>query len=441
MSTRKYTRKSKAPRKKYTYQRKYGAAKPVSRPAYRTYQRPPPPPSEKPPGIISAGGKAIGDTIHPIAGFLGGKLGHLIEKVTGFGDYTVSNNSILKGGMPVPQIVNSLDRGSVIVRHREYLGDILASSDFSLQSFLINPGLSGTFPWLSSMANSFEQYSLRGMLFEFNSTSSDAVLSSSTSTALGSVIMQTDYDVADPLPTTKRDMLNCEFSSSSKPSCSFIHPIECKKSITAQNILYTRAGLSIPSGFDQRLYDFARFNIAVEGCQANTGALGELWVTYEMELYKQQFNYVGQADHFRFNTITNVNPLGQSVDDTAALGGTLGGTIADDRFNYVFPESLGSGKYMVMYCVAATGSVTMTTGVSINLAVNCSLLNYWGGSNSEIRAPQNGAVGVTHYIYCAVVQISKQGAILSFNITGTLPTGTQYGDLTVIRLPDSFVSY
>lgn len=436
MSTRKYTRKTKAPKKKYTYQRNYGSAKTVSRPAHRTYHRPPPPPAEKPPGIISAGGKALGDTIHPIAGFLGGKLGHLIEKVTGFGDYTVSNNSILKGGMPVPQIVNSLDRGSVIVRHREYLGDILASSDFSLQSFLINPGLAGTFPWLSSMANSFEQYSLRGMLFEFNSTSSDAVLSSSTSTALGSVIMQTDYDVADPLPTNKRDMLNCEFSSSSKPSNSFIHPIECKKSISAQNILYTRAGLSIPAGFDQRLYDFARFNIAVEGCQASVGSLGELWVTYEMELYKQQFNFVGQVDHFQFDTVTAARPLGTVVQLNTANGSTLGGDIADDGFNYQFPPQLGSGKYMVTYSVYGTVAGVITQpGIT---PVNASFINLINGPTSALSAPQNG-VTATNLIVYATVQITKQNAVLSFGLAGVFPTGTQRGDLWITRLPDSLI--
>jgi len=417
-----------------------------SRPLPARARQPRAPPA-KPPGIISQGGQAVGTAIGgslggapgaAIGNFLGGKLGHLVEKVTGFGEYQVSQNSILKGGMTPPQIVNSVDTGSVIVRHREYLGDVKASVAFDVQSYIINPGLSATFPWLSSLANSFEQYRLRGMLFEFNSTSSDSILSASTSTALGTVIMQTDYDIADDPPANKREMLNHEFSSSAKPSVSFIHPIECKKSLSFQNILFTRAA-SVANGFDQRLYDFARFNIAVEGCQAATGSLGELWVTYEMELFKQQLNFVGLADHFQFNTITALRPLGTITADANTLGSTLGGTIADDGFNYRFPENLGSGTYLVNYNLAATGAVTLTVGISLASAVNCALQTYYGGNNDESRGPINGTTAVTHYVYCAVVKLTDQGAILSFNITGTPPTGTQYGDLTVVRLPDSFV--
>ena len=247
-------------------------------------------------GLGQMAGNALGSALGGPAGggigkFLGGKLGHLIESVTGFGDYQVESNTVLQGGMSVPQVVNSMNKGTVIVRHREYIGNILSSINFSVQSYLIQPGLASTFPWLSQQATAYEQYRVRGMLFEFVSTSSDAVLSTAVSSALGSVIMMTEYDVADDPPTSKRQMLNSEFACSTKPSLSAIHPIECKRELSAQDILYTRGSIAVPSGFDQRLYDFARFNIATEGMQANGGILGELWVTYEMEFLKPQFAY------------------------------------------------------------------------------------------------------------------------------------------------------
>jgi len=133
-------------------------------------------------------------------------LGGLLTKglsalISGFGDYKVNENSLLTGGIAPPEVVNSVNDGGVIIRHREYLGDIPATIDFTITRYFINPGYTLTFPWLSHIATSFEQYKLRGMIFEFKSLSSDAVLSSATSSALGAVIMATQYDVLDtPFP-------------------------------------------------------------------------------------------------------------------------------------------------------------------------------------------------------------------------------------------------
>lgn len=62
-------------------------------------------PKSKAPGILSGAGSTIGGGIGSsfgpvgtaVGSFLGGKLGHLIEKVTGFGDYQIEQNSIMKG--------------------------------------------------------------------------------------------------------------------------------------------------------------------------------------------------------------------------------------------------------------------------------------------------------------------------------------------------------
>lgn len=419
-----YTKKKTAATTGYTTRYKSNAA---SKPA-----------PKKEPGYISAAGSMLGNLVHPIAGFLGGKLGHLVEQVTGFGDYKVESNSILKGGMSPPQVVNAVDKGGVIIRHREYLGDIKATQAFTLQSFLIQPGLADTFPWLSQIANSYEQYRLRGVLFEFKSTSSDALLSSSTSTALGSVSMSTDYDVADNPPSSLRQMLNFEYSCSSKPSCSFIHPIECKKALTAQSMLYTRS-TAVPAGFDQRLYDFARFNIATEGMQADGGVLGQLWVTYEVELYKQQFNYVGLTDHFRFSAISSSRPLGSAIGLNLKSGGTIGGTIdpATGAF-YLFPQDYSEGKYLVVY---ASQGASATVSAASMTPTNGILLNYFttsGGADASVSngAPIAGATQTTS-VSTWVVQITSQGCNLSFSISGNSPTAPNGGDLFITRIADS----
>lgn len=393
----------------------------------------------KDPGIISAAGSALGTAVtgHPLGTFLGGKVGHLIEKITGFGDYKVQYNTILKGGMSPPQVHNSISNGGFIVRHREFIADIVASTGFSIQSFLIQPGLASTFPWLSQIANSFDQYRLRGMLFEFKSTSSDALLSAATSTALGSVVMSTDYDVADPVPGDKASLLNNEFASSNKPSCSFIHPIECKKSKSAMGTLFTRATLAVPANFDQRLYDFARFNIATVGMQANGGNLGELWVTYEIEFLKQQTAVNTTAfDHFYLTgTFAAGTPMGtvQARTSASTIGGIAVGT------TYSFPPQLASGTYLMNWFIK--GSANLATGVTLPTVTftNCNgrpvLVN---NAASVLGTPSPGNDTITATLQLEVlVTVLAVNAVVTF--TGLVPpSSTTTGDLLVTRVADNF---
>nr|QKV51270.1 putative capsid protein [Crucivirus sp.] len=413
----------------------------VARKTYKSYAR-----AEKAPGALSGLGRfaggALGSTFGPagtgVGSFLGGKLGHLIETVTGFGDYKVEQNSIMKGGMTVPQIVNSAETGGVIIRHREFIADIPATTAFTVQTFTIQPGLAHTFPWLSQIANSFEQYRMRGMLFEFNSTSSDAVLSTATSTALGSVIMMTDYDVADAPPTGKRQMLNSEYASSSKPSCTFIHPIECKKSMTPQTMMYTRGSIAPPPGFDPRLYDFANFHIATEGMQippaTPAGIIGELWVTYELEFFKPQFSFYGPTDHFRFNTITAARPFGTVVGSNIKNGGTIGGSISGSALDYSFPPEVSSGKYLVVYSVL--GAATALAVAPDLTIVNGVLDAYWANDVlAWLNAPEPAATSATTAIY-GTVEVRAQNCSIHLDVSGNPPTANN-GDWWVVRISDS----
>lgn len=320
-----------------------------------------------------AGGFLGGPAGAGIGKFLGGKLGHLASTITGFGDYTIEENSLLSGGMPVPQVVNTMDKGTTIVRHVEYLGDIESSIAFNIQTFNLNPGLINTFPWLAQTANSYEEYRFRGMIIEFRSTSSNSVLSSSASTALGSVIMATQYDVQDPVFVDKRSMLNHEYSNSCDPSKNAIHLVECKKSMNVLNNQYTRSG-PVPTGADLHLYDLGKFSIATVGCQLDGGVIGELWISYEVELYKSQYNLLGFQDEFRSLSVTNTHPLGLTgaafgPNSDSTLGGRIGATGAMDT--YYFPPNVSNGVYRTLWAVSsagATGPISYPTTIGINLA-------------------------------------------------------------------------
>lgn len=397
----------------------------------------------KPPGALSA----IGEVAGPIVGgyfggptgaalgkAFGGKLGHLVEQITGFGDYRLNSNSLMQGGMSPAQIVNSHNKGGYIVRHREYLCDITSTTAFAIQTFALNPGMSSSFPWLSQIATSFEEYRWRGLMFEFKTLSSNAVLSSSASTSLGAVVMSTQYNsVAAPF-TDKKTMENYEFANSSNPSCTFIHPVECKSSVTPVSILYTRAG-QVPANADQRLYDLGEFSIATQGMQNDGGVIGELWATYECEFFKCQYAPQDMTDHFRLQSFNTSIPLGTGTNPVS--GSSLGGTISNG-ITYNFPRNVSNGKYLVtIYWNASGQAVILAPQVGTE---NCTLLKYWSNGNTETHSPPSTTTSST-YMVQFLVNVDLAPAKFEIGITGVIPVvAPQNGDMWITQISQTINS-
>jgi hypothetical protein len=263
----------------------------------------------KAPGLLGAIGKTAGSYFGgPVGGWVGNKLGNWLGSVTGLGSYHVKQNSILQGTVPS----FGVDPGSVVVSHREFITDIFGATAFTLLQFPLNPGMRATFPWLSLMAAQYEEYEMLGMLVEFKTTSANAL--NSTNTALGTVIIATDYDCSDPGFTNKQAMEAYQYSTSCSPAESMLHPIECAKNQTVLNRLYIRSG-AVPVGFDQRFFDMGVINVAVAGMQAAAN-IGELWVTYHVKFLKP-----------KLPTPSGQNLLAAKVIDCASL--TSHPTVAD----------------------------------------------------------------------------------------------------------------
>lgn len=307
--------------------------------------------------------------------------------VMGFGDYVkpsydIRRNSLLGMGNDPPAIKNAKD-GSFIVRHREYLQDIITGTpgQFINTSYKIQPGNQDSFPWLSIVAQSFEQYQLRGMIFEFKSTSADAL--SSTNTALGEVIMATEYDCKKPNFSSKTQMENHQYAVAARQSCSMLHPIECAPSVSTLKTLYVRTG-AVPEGADQHMYDFGNFQIATVGQQGTNVNIGSLWVTYEVRLLKNKMPNVGNLLYSSFYTQTaNVcsaanffgassNPSSIQYSSNNTIGMRLNATSMD------FPSYIGNGTYFVSIqwdgtgaiCAPPTPSPIAGSGITMGTTIN-----------------------------------------------------------------------
>lgn len=326
-----------------------------------------------------------------------------------------------------------MNRGGFIVRHREYLGDINASTAFTVQAYSINPGLSASFPWLSAIASAYEEYEFRGLIYEFKSLSSDAVLSSATSSALGYVAMATQYNAASSNFVSKIELENYEFANSNKPSVSFIHPVECKRRLNVDTHLYIRTG-GVPTGQDQRLYDMGDFQIAVGGCQANTGVLGELWCTYEIELFHPKYIVGGnvETDHFFCTSCSNTDYIGTAR--TARTGSNLGCTLTSTTIT--FPQTVSDGRYYV--AINWVGTVAAAATAPSIAVTNGQLVQGWGGGTSNtISAPQNGLAGQIDCARMWMIDISSAGCVLTLNGVATLPGGTLVADVIIAEVPST----
>nr|QKV51215.1 putative capsid protein [Crucivirus sp.] len=233
----------------------------------------------------------VGRTIAPLAGSVINALGkRAMTMISGQGDYDISgitHNSLVGKISPTVPVFSSNTAGMIRVQHREYLTDILSTTDFNNLEFPINPALASTFPWLSKIAANFEQYQIHGLIFEFKSGSSDAL--NSTNTALGYVVMATEYNSLAPGYQNKLEMENALFACSTKPSLSTIHAVECAPTQSPLTVLYTRTGFENIGESDIRFYDLGKFNIATVGMQAIGANIGELFVSYDISLSKTRY--------------------------------------------------------------------------------------------------------------------------------------------------------
>jgi hypothetical protein len=414
------------------------------------------------PGPWGRYGRAIGSQIgsHFLSPYIGksaasslgataGGLAHYIGRIFGSGDYiqgaAVKSNSIISPQAP------SFASGAttVTIKHREFLGDVISSGTagaFSITSFPINPGLASSYPWLSQVCGStFQQYRVNGQVYEFRSMSSDAL--NSTNTALGQVIMCTDYDSADAAFTSKQQMENTEFGVSCKPSCNMIHAIECEPRLTTATELYVRAG-SNPANTDIRLYDWGRTYVATNGCQGQSVNLGELWVSYDITFFKtieQPPGYLIPTLHMNIAATSGATPLlpDTSVNKTQPVFNSLGATVTNTTI--VMPLSIPVNSNWIMIFFVRGGSTASINAP--NITPSNGLVGGWGpGGNlgfinngSQFYSAPQTATGntscCTYIFYYSGGGTVAAPPTLTFSTGATFPGTPQGGDVMVMMVP------
>lgn len=369
----------------------------------------------------ASAGQSIGRGLGSLLGNadLGGAAGDALSKWFGFGDYELKSNSLIKAstsGSMIPVFSKDGRRG-IRVCEREYLGDVLSSAtpnSFQNSSYRLNPADPRTFPWLSAIANQFEEYELNGLIFEYKTTSA---MYNGTTQALGTVTMMTDYDPLDPAPTDLVTMQNADYSCSTVSSNNLQHGVECEPSERTVKLMYTE--IVRPADSEVRWCDVGNFNIATSGVSAASVNLGQLWVSYDISFYKKQLSPgLGSATRdiqvtWTSSTgVTNLTPFGLTQTRTAL--GQIPLTfdnVTGDRFSL---PSVATGTFMCVLSVFCN-NLTNNTSPAVSYVKNCSAV---APGNPIFNGLTSFCVNNSRVIYVFGFTVTGENPIIQFTTPG-----------------------
>lgn len=346
----------------------------------------------------------------------------------GRGDYSLIDQSHLSP--QVPRFEKGVNEDGTVISHREYIGDIITSSSantFNVDSFNINPGDPKTFPWLSSVAQtSYQQYEFMGCIFEYVSTSANAL--NSTNTALGVVTSCVNYDSSDPEFSSRMQMENTNWANSSKPSMNMSIPVECAKNQTTIPLLYVSQNGVLPSDADPKMYYLGKLYVATSGFQGTSVNIGSLYVTYKVRLLKpfmpRPLANANRALYVR-SGVTSANPMGTAtVSATSAQCDTLGITFSTSSFTISKNRLQVNQRYIVIFEWNHDSGVTTTPSLAYTPA-GAILASYqvFGSptpNSSGIYAPKPSGTTVTASCVVNFMEITQDTA----NIVCTLSAAT-----------------
>jgi hypothetical protein len=356
----------------------------------------------------------MGGTLGSIAGgALGGPLGALVGKfagsylgsrIKGHGDYKINSNSLIAAG-GIPTFGASITR----ISHAEYLGDVLGSTTYTATMYRFNPGDPTTCPWLRQVAANYQKYEIAGLVYEFRTTCGSAIASSNN--ALGVVGIATNYNVAEAIFSSKRTAESTMFVSTSVPSTSILHAVECAPADEVTKLKFIRPTVAIPENTDRALYDHANTTIFTEGMQTTT-TIGELWISYDVILHNPMIPDPQGEDALSHHSWNNKAKPGNTPATNAAFGvayPTISNqsTLTVDFYNdivatpppYAVSEYNGftvrtPGTYLMLYVGYASGFTMANTWSSFDPGSRpggaTTILSYWGNGSTvaPARYPQ-----------------------------------------------------
>lgn len=382
---------------------------------------------------------------------------------------TVTRNNLFGTSPTRIQRTSNNESNEIVIQNKEYIGELTPDTNLfdSLISSNINPGLNTVFPWLSNIAQFYEEYDFQQLVFEMRS-----MVTPGNTTSQGSLIMCCQYNCDNPLFTNKNDMEQYEHTISSKVTSNCALGVECNPKYNTHKSLYIRTG-PVANNQDLKTYDLGVLQVASQGAYANLN-IGELWVTYKVTLRKAKIPPIGMIAQNKiasagldcysvniapsYNNINpaNQNPYGLVINEPVALGilgydtcnpyqlPNQGFTVmaqasVDGRLIVTFPSNITSGTYDVVAGFTGSQGATYNSSVSLFGVLQGCSISYpkYNGSGTTFNTVSTARITITSatgfrqfYVRNGIANTTIFPAIGStdqfFHITETNPNSSPY---------------
>lgn len=238
-----------------------------------------------------------------------------------------------------PRMQNNKN-GVVKLTHRAFIQPITSVGNYTATKVPCNPGLAGSFPWLSTLARKYDMYRFVKLRYCYRS-----VASTSTS---GVVMFSFDYDAADDVPTSKSKQAQTVPCTESNCWTSLDLDVQLDS-----NWKYVRPG-TLPTNLDIKTYDTGNL---IYSTQYGSGIVtGELYVEYTVELKKPS------------DGATDTGTMTCSTASFTAPFNTLTSTSGFIPFNRTSATTLqfiAAGEYTCVMAVLGTGISIFPTSYTI----------------------------------------------------------------------------
>lgn len=406
---------------------------------------------------LSQGGAAIGGLMAPGGAIFGKELGRRLSKIIGSGDYetNTSVNELIHPPGGAASATFGVDGQTIHLKRREFLGDISAPAvpgTFTNVVYPINAGLRRTFPFLSQIADNYEEYCFNGLVFEFISSASPFINNSS----LGTIIASMQYNSSSPAFTDKYTMENSSAAISTRLDKNLMYGVECAKGANPQNCYYVRSG---GSPLPVTTTDLGNFEIALAPSSTvpANAVIGELWVTYDVMLKRPCLN----PDRFGLTHYLRTGISASAPFGTATVSSTIVGT-SEFRLSsntaFSFQNCIVGEVWQMSWCVTGTtpsGGVPVVAGISSTASTGIVAANQFGRAAlpySNQTSYQAGGVTLATPLAPAVYvggcntllvnfcwQCTATSGTVVFDTTGAVnwPAGTAIVEMTITSLGHS----
>lgn len=297
-----------------------------------------------------------------------------------------------------PKFLGNVE-GTVTIQHSELITTLIGSIPFASQVLSVQPGLSGCFPWLSSIAANFEKYQLVSLSFRYKP-------SAATSTA-GSLLLAYSRDpYVQPNDVGSVSEMS-QFPQFIDSSAFAPYTMGVDKTMLQQELFIRHGNVA---STDLKTYDHGALIIGTDGF-ATTAQIGRVYVDYTVRLKVPKPQECPGTDII-VSGGTSAQLFG-SAGSTRLFAGTdifLSNTAGSFTLQFNGP---GFWYITILVLSAARGTLTVATGTPNISFTSFTTLQDATALSSEFKLYVSSAASTTKL---------------------TFTTGTAFGVVTSARL-------